>query len=112
MPGFHRCIEDVPGDDRDCVLPEGHRGRHAVKPTYREILRIETTHTTGSIDHRLAIDATGLPAARYYRYLELMLQDPAALAIDAVTVHRLIRIRNESRARREARPVPIRSTTR
>jgi hypothetical protein len=51
-------------------------------------------------------DAFGVSAARYYVWLNQALDDPAAVQLDPVLVHRLIRLRDlraAARANREYR---------
>lgn len=65
----------------------------------REILAIEAQfwRTSGAKDD--AIRAMGLSPTRYYQLLTALLDHPAALAADPVTVYRLDRIRRRGRLR-------------
>lgn len=45
----------------------------------------------------------GFSAARYYQLIARLIDDPAALAYDPLTVRRLRRRRDERRSRREAK---------
>ncbi len=47
-------------------------------------------------------DEFGLSATSYYQRLNRIINDPASLEIDPVTVRRLQRIRGQSRVRRSA----------
>jgi len=60
-----------------------------------------TKHSGRKSDH--IIRELGLTRARYFQMLNAILDDPAALAHDPVTVHRLRKVREERAANRASR---------
>jgi hypothetical protein len=54
--------------------------------------------------------AFGFSAARYYQLLARLIDDPAAMAYDPLTVRRLRRRRDERRSRRTARALGERTS--
>ncbi|WKX71054.1 DUF3263 domain-containing protein [Streptomyces sp. P1-3] len=67
----------------------------------RAVLAMERRGWPGPGAKERAIrERLGMSPTRYYQLLNALLDDPRALAHDAVTVNRLRRVREERRARR------------
>ncbi|MEV8269172.1 DUF3263 domain-containing protein [Microbacterium oleivorans] len=73
-------------------------------PTTSELLAFEARHPGHSGEKQLAIQSElGVPVARYYQLLNRAIETPSAVEIDAVLVHRLLRVQANAESVRRRR---------
>ncbi|WP_373311628.1 DUF3263 domain-containing protein [Streptomyces mashuensis] len=84
-------------------LPESPEPRASSELPGRDlaVLALERRSWAGpGVKERAIREQLGMTPARYYQLLNVLLDDPRALAHDPVTVNRLRRLREARRARR------------
>lgn len=94
---YTRAMATVPPDDRTCALLDFER-EWAVRPD-------DAGDKSAAISQRF-----GISPARYYQLLARLVDQPAAMSYDPLTVRRLRRRRDERRNQRTARALGERTT--
>ncbi|MEU3872430.1 MULTISPECIES: DUF3263 domain-containing protein [Streptomyces] len=89
------------GEEKD--VPQD-RPRGGLSARDLAVLALERQSWPGpGAKERAVRERLGITPTRYYQLLNVLLDDPRALAHDPVTVNRLRRLREERRERRERR---------
>lgn len=99
--------EDASADAETEPADMSHRDptvRNQYRPTHRELIDFENAWAgTPGAKQAAMRDTFGLSAARYYQCLHWMIHDPAALELDPILIHRLLKASAARVAQRASR---------